>query len=229
MPNEKSDALPAGWAHGQLDARVAALAALPRRVQVLLAAEWARWVLSVFEAKNPGDQRPRKAIEAAERWAAEPSEATLNAAANAANAAYAAYTTTNTPYAAYTAYTAAYAAYNAANAANAAYNAAYAANAAAYAAKTDQKKKWRWLYATYRHARGPGDDFDPRWRTDTTVSLARGIRADRAFDRLPILADALQDAGCGSDETLAHLRTDRGEWCASEWALWNLLGFGDRQ
>ena len=48
--------------------------------------------------------------------------------------------------------------------------------------------------------------FDPRWRTETAVALASGIYADRAFDRLPILADALEDAGCDAAELLAHLR-----------------------
>ena len=51
--------------------------------------------------------------------------------------------------------------------------------------------------------------FDPTWRTSTAVALARGIYDDRAFDRMPILADALQDAGCDDDELLAHCRGPR--------------------
>jgi hypothetical protein len=45
---------------------------------------------------------------------------------------------------------------------------------------------------------------DPSWLTSTVVSLAEGIYADRAFDRLPILADALQDAGCDNPDVLEH-------------------------
>jgi hypothetical protein len=48
--------------------------------------------------------------------------------------------------------------------------------------------------------------FDPSWRTSTVLVLARGIYTDRAFDRLPILADALQDAGCDDPDILGHCR-----------------------
>jgi hypothetical protein len=48
--------------------------------------------------------------------------------------------------------------------------------------------------------------FDPRWRTETVTALARGIEADAAFDRLPILADALEEAGCDLPQVLAHCR-----------------------
>jgi hypothetical protein len=57
---------------------------------------------------------------------------------------------------------------------------------------------------------------DPSWLTHTVVSLASGIYAERAFDRLPILADALQDAGCDNADVLTHCRCDgphvRGCW-----------------
>lgn len=48
--------------------------------------------------------------------------------------------------------------------------------------------------------------FDPAWLTPTAAALAAGVYADRAFDRLPILADALQDGGCEDDDILAHCR-----------------------
>jgi hypothetical protein len=58
--------------------------------------------------------------------------------------------------------------------------------------------------------------FDPDWRTATARGLARTVYAERAFDRLPILADALEDAGCDSPDVLAHCRGDgphtRGCW-----------------
>jgi hypothetical protein len=65
--------------------------------------------------------------------------------------------------------------------------------------------------------------IDPPWLTSTVSALATGIYADRAFDRLPILADALQDAGCDNDDILSHLRSD-GPHVKGCWALDLVLG-----
>jgi hypothetical protein len=46
--------------------------------------------------------------------------------------------------------------------------------------------------------------FAPEWRTDTVVLLAR--RMWPRYDAMPILADALQDAGCDNDDILDHCR-----------------------
>ncbi|VTT96442.1 Uncharacterized protein (Fragment) OS=uncultured bacterium PE=4 SV=1 [Gemmataceae bacterium] len=48
--------------------------------------------------------------------------------------------------------------------------------------------------------------FEAAWRTSTVVQLAQGIFDDRAFDRLPILADALLDADCDEEAVLRHCR-----------------------
>lgn len=48
--------------------------------------------------------------------------------------------------------------------------------------------------------------FSPAWRTDTAVSLAFQRYDARDFSAMPILADALQDAGCASAEVLDHCR-----------------------
>jgi hypothetical protein len=57
---------------------------------------------------------------------------------------------------------------------------------------------------------------EPRWLTSTVTNLAHAIYTDRAFDRLPILADALEDAGCTNAEILNHCRQPgvhvRGCW-----------------
>jgi hypothetical protein len=48
--------------------------------------------------------------------------------------------------------------------------------------------------------------FDPTWRTDTVRSLAQQMYESCDFSALPILADALQDAGCDSADILDHCR-----------------------
>ncbi|MBY0461546.1 MAG: hypothetical protein K2V38_29875 [Gemmataceae bacterium] len=49
-------------------------------------------------------------------------------------------------------------------------------------------------------------DFRPDWRTDTAVLIAREMYESRDFGAMPILADALQDAGCDHADILAHCR-----------------------
>lgn len=48
--------------------------------------------------------------------------------------------------------------------------------------------------------------FNPDWRTDTAVALARAMYESRDFGAMPILADALQDAGCDNQDILGHCR-----------------------
>src|SRR5262249_38689061 len=47
------------------------------------------------------------------------------------------------------------------------------------------------------------------WNGGTVRQLARSIDEERAFDRLPILADALEEAGCADEAILSHLRKSR--------------------
>jgi hypothetical protein len=58
--------------------------------------------------------------------------------------------------------------------------------------------------------------LNPSWLTRTVTSLAVAIYDDRAFDRMPILADALEDAGCTDAGILEHCRRGadhvRGCW-----------------
>jgi hypothetical protein len=60
--------------------------------------------------------------------------------------------------------------------------------------------------------------FDPVWRTDTAVALARRMYDGRAFGPMPILADALEDAGCDEADVLAHCR-DTGPHVRGCWVV----------
>jgi hypothetical protein len=64
---------------------------------------------------------------------------------------------------------------------------------------------------------------DPSWLTPTVVQLARGVYEDRAFDRLPILADAIHDAGCEDADILGHCRGP-GPHARGCWVVDLLLG-----
>jgi hypothetical protein len=63
------------------------------------------------------------------------------------------------------------------------------------------------------------------WGEGTVVRVAQGIYAERAFERMPILADALEEAGCESAEVLAHCR-QAGEHARGCWVLDAALGIG---
>jgi hypothetical protein len=65
--------------------------------------------------------------------------------------------------------------------------------------------------------------FSPEWRTDTTVSLARQMHESCEFSAMPILSDALQDAGCDSAEILDHCRGP-GPHARGCWVLGTVLG-----
>lgn len=63
----------------------------------------------------------------------------------------------------------------------------------------------------------------PVWQMANVLALAQAIYEDRAFDRMPILADALEDAGCTNQEVLGHCRGP-GPHVRGCWVLDLLLG-----
>jgi hypothetical protein len=67
--------------------------------------------------------------------------------------------------------------------------------------------------------------FSLEWRTDTAVTLARQMYQSGDFSAMPILADALQDAGCNSAEILDHCRGP-GPHVRGCWVVDLVLGKG---
>jgi len=66
--------------------------------------------------------------------------------------------------------------------------------------------------------------FSPEWRTSTAVAIARGMYESRDFSPMPILADALQDAGCYNDDVLNHCRDPQQVHVRGCWVVDHVLG-----
>jgi hypothetical protein len=107
-------------------------------------------------------------------------------------------------------------------------------SAVAAEARSNKKTSWSAARKQARHLHAQlfrdifGNPFrpvavDPAWRTSTVLALAQGIYDERAFDRMPILADALQDAGCDSEDVLTHCRGP-GPHVRGCWVVDLLLG-----
>jgi hypothetical protein len=61
------------------------------------------------------------------------------------------------------------------------------------------------------------------WNDRTVLKIAHAIYADRHFEDLPVLADALEDAGCTDAAILDHCRRP-GEHVRGCWVVDLLLG-----
>jgi DNA-binding TFAR19-related protein (PDSD5 family) len=66
--------------------------------------------------------------------------------------------------------------------------------------------------------------FAPAWRTETAVTLARQMYDSRDFGSMPILADALQDAGCDCEQVLNHCRATGAPHVRGCWVVDGVLG-----
>ncbi len=76
-----------------------------------------------------------------------------------------------------------------------------------YATKGPRKYKW------------PPRALPGVWVTDTVRGVAQQMWDTRNFDAMPILADALQDAGCDRVDVLAHCRDPKQEHSRGCWVL----------
>ena len=58
--------------------------------------------------------------------------------------------------------------------------------------------------------------LNPRWLTSTVIGIAESIDRHAQYHNMPILADALEEAGCDNSDILTHCRADqphaRGCW-----------------
>jgi hypothetical protein len=189
------------------------------------------------------DPRSRRAVEVAERYADGEADAedlrlaVIGAesmaesllAASAATAGQEAHT--SAAFAAFNAtMSAALAAdYSAAGAGSAAYHAATAAAvpSAARVREAERSRQASLLREIFGNPVRPTPVVPAwlAWNDGTVVKLAQAIYEERGFDRLPILADALEEAGCADADLLGHLRGS-GPHVRGCWAVDLLLGKG---
>jgi hypothetical protein len=103
------------------------------------------------------------------------------------------------------------------------------ARSAAAKAASDGREERRSQCALFRDL--AGNPFRPaavdprwlRWNDGTVLKMARRVYNDRAYYDLPILADALEEAGCEDATLLAHCRRP-GDHVRGCWAVDLLLG-----
>jgi hypothetical protein len=67
------------------------------------------------------------------------------------------------------------------------------------------------------------DSAWPAWNGGPAAKIAQAIYDERAFERMTILADALEKAGCDNEEMLSHLRGP-GPHVRGCWVLDLILG-----
>jgi hypothetical protein len=79
------------------------------------------------------------------------------------------------------------------------------------------------IFAVPFHPPPPVSSTILAWDNGTVLKLAQSIYDEGAFDRLPILADALADAGCDDADILRHCR-EPGEHVRGCWVIDLLLG-----
>ncbi|MBP3960375.1 hypothetical protein J8F10_34535 [Gemmata sp. G18] len=65
---------------------------------------------------------------------------------------------------------------------------------------------------------------DPEWLTSTVTALASQMYTSSDFSAMPILADALQDAGCDNTDVLNHCRDADATHVRGCWVVDMMLG-----
>jgi hypothetical protein len=106
---------------------------------------------------------------------------------------------------------------------SAALNAASACAQIGLVPELEQEEQCRLLRDIVLHPLHSPPRLGPAWLTATVLVIAGPCYERRDFTDLPILGDALEDAGCSDEGILAHLR-DGGPHVRGCWALDAVLG-----
>ncbi|HYT88703.1 MAG TPA: hypothetical protein VEL76_08345 [Gemmataceae bacterium] len=89
--------------------------------------------------------------------------------------------------------------------------------------RPEQEQQARLLCEVVGNPFRPPLAIPPSWRAAGMVALATSIYAEARFEDLPVLADALEEAGCTDANLLGHLRGS-GPHARGCWAVDQLLG-----
>jgi hypothetical protein len=81
-----------------------------------------------------------------------------------------------------------------------------------------------WVQAVARRCPVRMDPAWLSWNGGMVRGIARAIHAERAWGQLPVLADALEEAGCTNDAILRHCRQQEGVHAKGCWLVDLLLG-----
>ncbi|MCE9565143.1 MAG: hypothetical protein K8U57_24185 [Planctomycetes bacterium] len=66
--------------------------------------------------------------------------------------------------------------------------------------------------------------FEQAWLTSDVLAIANGMYKSGDFSPMPILADALQDAGCDNENMLTHSRDAKANHVRGCWVVDLVLG-----
>jgi hypothetical protein len=184
---------------------------LPKYQSKLISADIARSVLHFYEDKHPNNNQPRLAIEAAELLKY---DSLISAVAWSAGCdAYG--DNDNNCSSALAAFAAAAAAWSCFSCDD-----NYSlADASVIVKATQAGQSWEFINNICKYAYNI-NPFPNEWKTNDTLNIANNIIVERDFSSTPILADALEDAGCTDDALLNHLRNDI--LGLSDWVLFSL-------
>lgn len=109
-----------------------------------------------------------------------------------------------------------------ARAASAAVGGGQISEAAVSAEKADQAALLREIIGNPFHSASLNESW-MLWNNGTVRKLAKAMYVERRFADLPLMADALEEAGCDNEDILAHCRS-RDEHVRGCWVLDLLLG-----
>jgi hypothetical protein len=86
-----------------------------------------------------------------------------------------------------------------------------------------ERQRWCELLRDFAGNLGQPVAFDFVWRSPLVVQMAQTMYNERAFECMPILADALEEAGCAYTDILDHCRAG-GVHCRGCWLVDLLTG-----